>query len=122
MTRVELSVTMTQFSLTRRQLARMALVGAATTLIPSAAAAQQAGLAPMPVKLPASVEGPFLAECVPLSAGYALTDTQAKEVALALQDYPGPFAKARAFSLPANTPPAWASTVPPTVNERGRGK
>lgn len=100
----------------------MVLFGAAATLLPSAATAQQAGMAPMPVKLPASVEGPFLAECVPLSAGYALTGTQTKEVATALEDYPGPFAKARAFPIPNNTPPAWASTLPPIVNERGRGK
>lgn len=100
----------------------MALAGAATTLIASKLSAQNAEIQPMPIQMAAPDEGPFLAEAVPLSAGYALTDNQSKEVSLALKDYPGPFEKARVYPIPDDTPPAWASTVPPTASGKGRGK
>lgn len=114
---------MTKTSLTRRQLAQRALAGVAGTLLASTASAQNttetSPLMPASSKTPD--EGPFLAEAVPLSAGYALTETQAKEVANALKDYPGAFGKARTYPIPDDVAPAWNSTLPPTV-KGGRRK
>ncbi len=53
-----------------------------------------------------------MTQMVPLAAGYTLSDTQAKEVSKQLQDYPGPFAKARAYALPDDIGPAFAATAP----------
>ena len=57
-------------------------------------------------------EGEALAQAVTLNVGYALSETQAKEVTQALKDYPGSFAKARAYHLPNDISPSWASTAP----------
>jgi hypothetical protein len=115
------NVTMTKTSLTRRQLAQVALAGAAGTLMGRTAAAQNTEIPPMPVPpSKTSDAGPFLAEAVPLSAGYALTPTQAREVAAALKDYPGDFGKARTYPIPAEVMPAWITTAPPTKGGRGK--
>lgn len=60
----------------------------------------------------ASAEGSLLTQLAPINAGYALTETQAKEVALQLKDYPGAFAKARAYALPDDTGPAFTADAP----------
>lgn len=115
--------------LTRRDLARRALTGAAGALLlpsllstglASAASAQAVDPLPAPPPLPTTPidakpmnEGDLLTQLVPVSAGYALSDAQAKEVALQLKDYPGGFAKARAFVLPDETGPAFAAAAPP---------
>ena len=122
---------MTKTSLTRRQLAQVALAGAAGTLLSRATDAQNTEVPPMPVpnmpvpartaETQAADEGPFLAEAVPLSAGYALTPTQAREVAAALKDYPGEFGHARTYPIPDGVMPAWVTTPPPTF-KGGRGK
>ena len=112
--------------LTRRQLARMALAGAGTLLAATASAQNTETTPIMPTATRTPDEGPFLAEAVPLSAGYGLTHTQAKEVAVALKDYPGAFGKARTYPIPDDVAPAWNSTPPPTVlvvgARKGRGK
>ncbi len=122
-------------SITRRDVARWALAGAAgallTPALASAVAAQVVDpgpdappalplpAAPPPDAAPAkpSAEGDLLTRLVPVNAGYALSDTQAKEVALQLKDYPGGFAKARAFALPDDVGPAFAADAP-TRKER----
>ena len=53
-----------------------------------------------------------LTQLVPVNAGYALSDAQTKEVALQLKDYPGAFAKARAYVLPDEVGPAFAADAP----------
>lgn len=113
---------MTNLALTRRQLARIAFAGAAGTWLAPLASAQNTETTPMPVTSAAPDEGPFLAEAVPLSVGYALTETQTKEVSGALKDYPGPFGKVRTYPIPDDVPPAWTSALPPTVSGKGRGK
>lgn len=62
-------------------------------------------------------EGQLLIQLVPVAAGYALTETQAKEAALQLKDYPGGFSKARAYALPDSVGPAFAADAP-TRKER----
>ena len=57
-------------------------------------------------------EGELLTQLVPAAAGYTLSETQAKEVAAQLQDYPGGFAKARAYALPDDIGPAFAALAP----------
>ena len=112
--------------LTRRDLARRVLAGAAGVLLaPSllapAASAQAVDPQPAaPPPLPATPidskpmnEGELLTQLVPVNAGYALSDAQAKEVVLQLKDYPGGFAKARAFVLPDDVGPAFAADAPP---------
>ena len=129
---------MTKHTLTRRELARQALAGTAGALLASAltlptqAQAQvvdPAPAAPPPLPAPAptqivppmnstpSTEGQLLTQLVPVVAGYALSDTQAKEVTLQLKDYPGGFAKARAYTLPDDIAPAFAAD-PPFRKER----
>jgi len=112
--------------LTRRDLARRVLAGAAGVLLaPSllapAASAQAVDpqpaapppLPPTPIDSKPMNEGELLTQLVPVNAGYALSDAQAKEVALQLKDYPGGFAKARAFVLPDDVGPAFAADAPP---------
>jgi hypothetical protein len=110
--------------MTRRELARRALAGAAGVLLTPALApsAQAQVVDPLPVApppLPTTPvdgkpmnEGDLLTQLVPVNAGYALSDAQAKEVALQLKDYPGGFAKARAYVLPDEIGPAFAADAP----------
>ena len=71
-----------------------------------------------PTQTPEAVtEGALLTQLVPVAAGYTLSETQSKEVAGQLQDYPGPFAKARAYPLPDDIGPAFAAAAP-TRKER----
>lgn len=113
--------------LTRRELAQRALVGTLllTGLAPNARA-QVVDLTPAaPPALPLAPaaptvnEGDLLSQLVPLVAGYSLTPTQAKEVALQLKDYPGSFAKARAYVLSDEIGPAFAADAPP---RKGRAR
>ncbi len=116
--------------LTRRELGRRALAGAAgalllpsllTPTLVSAASAQTVDPLPaVPPPLPTTPidakpmnEGDLLTQLVPVNVGYALSDAQAKEVALQLKDYPGGFAKARAYILSDETGPAFAADAPP---------
>ena len=122
---------MTYLILTRREMARRALAGAAGVLlsaVPSQAQAVDASPAALPALPPVPVtvtppmtinppvtgltEGKVLMTLVPLVAGYALTETQTKEVALQLQDYPGDFAQVRAFAIPEDISPAFAADAP----------
>jgi hypothetical protein len=122
---------MTNLILTRREMTRCALAGAAGVLLsalPTQAQAVDAApvilpplpltpvtvAAPVAVAAPASgtAEGKVLVSLVPLVAGYALTETQAKEVALQLQDYPGDFAQVRVFTIPDDVGPAFAANAP----------
>jgi hypothetical protein len=118
--------------LTRRELARQALAGTAGVLLASAlpARAQVVDPAPAAPPLPTSrsaqkatsmsnslssegkTEGELLTQLVPVAAGYALSETQAKEAADQLKDYPGGFAKARAYALPDDIGPAFAADAP----------
>ena len=118
---------------TRRELARQALAGTAGVLLASALPARSQVVDPnpaVPPPLPTSVpkttpmpttptttEGQLLIQLVPVAAGYTLTETQAKEAALQLKDYPGGFAKARAYALPDAVGPAFAADAP-TRKER----
>jgi len=111
-------------TLTRRELARRALAGAAgillTPALASAASAQVVDQTPAaPPPLPTTPidakpmnEGDLLTQLVPINVGYALSDAQTKEVALQLKDYPGGFAKARAYVLPDDVGPAFAADAP----------
>ena len=120
---------MTKNTLTRRDLARQALAGTAGLLLTAAALpgrAQVVDPAPaVPPPVPtqsqtpmtpptteSATEGSLLTQAVPLAAGYALSETQTKEVAAQLKDYPGGFAKARAYALPDDIGPAFASLAP----------
>ena len=115
---------MTKQTLTRRELARRALAGAAgvllTPALASAASAQVVDPLPAaPPPLPTTPidakpmnEGDLLTQLVPINVGYALSDAQTKEVALQLKDYPGGFAKARAYVLPDEIGPAFAADAP----------
>ena len=115
---------MTNQTLTRRELARRALAGAAGALLmpalASAASAQVVDPLPAaPPPLPTTPvdakpmnEGDLLTQLVPINVGYALSDAQAKEVALQLKDYPGAFLKARAYALPDDVGPAFAADAP----------
>ena len=117
-------------SLTRRELARQAVTGAAGMMLSSimlsqplpaqAQAADPEPTAPRPIDTPAASpppspvldEGTLLTQLVPVNAGYALSETQAKEVAAQLKDYPGDFAKARTYTLPDDISPAFAADAP----------
>ena len=68
---------MTTFSLTRRQLARMALTGAAATLVPATVEAQNSENPTTTISLSPS-EGAMLANAVPFNVGYALTEVQTR--------------------------------------------
>ena len=59
-----------------------------------------------------TTEGELLTQLVPVAAGYTLSDSQAKEAALQLKDYPGGFAKARAYVLSDAVGPAFAALAP----------
>lgn len=123
--------------LTRRELARQALAGTAGVLLAALPAqAQVVNPAPAAPPLPTShsaenatmsathpdgkigtegkmdTEGEILTRLVPVAAGYALSETQAKEAAAQLKDYPGGFAKARAYPLPDSVGPAFAADAP----------
>lgn len=116
--------------LTRRELARQALVGTAGVLLASALPARAQVVDPAPAAPPTSTqsktsmpntpsaegktetEGEILIRLVPVAAGYALSETQAKEAADQLKDYPGGFAKARAYVLPDSVGPAFAADAP----------
>ena len=117
---------------TRRELARQALAGTAGALLLSALPARSqvvdpnpAAPPPLPISAPKTTamlnppitEGALLIQLVPVAAGYALSETQAKEAALQLKDYPGGFAKARAYALPDSVGPAFAADAP-TRKER----
>ena len=118
-------------ALTRRDLARQALAGAAGALLAALALparSQTVDPAPAAPPLPTApqnstrnttsmpnttqTEGQLLTELVPVAAGYALSETQAKEAAAQLKDYPGGFAKARAYALPDDIGPAFAADAP----------
>ncbi len=119
--------------LTRREMARQALAGTAGALLAAfAVPARSQAVDLMPVALPplpkptpnpaspqglnpmttSTTEGELLTQLVPVAAGYTLSGTQAKEVAAQLQDYPGSFAKARAYALPDDVGPAFAAAAP----------
>ncbi len=120
------------FTLTRRELARQALAGTAGVLLASALPAQAQVVDPAPAAPPlpqnsaqnatsmptthtegkAETEGELLTQLVPVAAGYTLSETQAKEAAAQLKDYPGGFAKARAYPLPDSVGPAFAADAP----------
>jgi hypothetical protein len=122
---------LTPSALTRRDVARWALAGAAGALLtPVLASAQVVDpgpdsppVLPLPAAPPPggtpprTPEGDLLTQLVPVNVGHALSSTQAKEVALQLKDYPGGFAKARAFALPDDVGPAFAADAP-TRKER----
>ena len=94
---------LTSSSLTRRELARQALAGTAGVLLAAALPAQAQVVDPAPAAppLPTSTsaqnatmptthtEGEILTQLVPVAAGYTLSETQAKEAAAQLKDYPG---------------------------------
>lgn len=116
--------------LTRRELARQALAGTAGVLLAAALPAQAQVVDSAPAAPPTSnsaqnapsmstthTEGELLTQLVPVAAGYALSETQAKEAADQLKDYPGGFAKARAYVLPDSIGPAFAADAP-TRKER----
>lgn len=67
---------------------------------------------PTPNQPTPTPEGELLTRLVPVAAGYTLSETQTKEVAAQLQDYPGGFAKARAFALSDAVGPAFAAVAP----------
>ena len=117
--------------LSRRELARRALAGTAGVLLAAALPARSQVVDPnlaVPPPLPTSLPTPpakampmsnippsesqLLIQLVPVAAGYTLSDTQAKEAALQLKDYPGGFAKARAYPLPDSVGPAFAADAP----------
>ncbi len=123
---------MSNQTLTRRELTRWALAGAAGALLTGATAstAQAQVVDPLPVAPPPLPntpidtpidkpidkpinEGDLLAQLVPINAGYALTDTQAAEVRRQLKDYPGAFAKARVYVLPDAIGPSFSADAPP---------
>lgn len=124
-------------TLSRRELAQRALAGAAGVVLTAALAPEvkaqvvdPAPAAPPPLPIPTAAaptppapastgEDALLIALVPLVAGYTPTDVQAREVALALKDYPGGFAKARAYVLPDDVGPAFAADAP-TRKERTR--
>lgn len=119
---------MSNQTLTRRELTRWAMAGAAGVLLTAttASTAQAQVVDPLPVAPPPLPntpvdtpidkpinEGDLLTQLVPINVGYALTDTQATEVRRQLKDYPGAFAKARAYVLPDEIGPAFAADAPP---------
>ena len=134
--------------LTRRELARQALAGTAGAALAFLALPVRAqavdplptapppllpkpiqNTLPMPTLLTqtpekaqtpeTTTEGELLTQLVPVAAGYTLSETQAKEVAAQLQDYPGGFSKARAYPLPDDIGPAFAALAP-TRKERAK--
>lgn len=115
---------MSNQTLTRRELTRWAMAGAAGALLTAttAVSAQAQVVDPLPAAPPPLPntpvdkpmnEGDLLAQMVPINVGYALTETQANEVRRQLKDYPGAFAKARAYVLPDEIGSAFAADAPP---------
>ncbi len=122
----------TKSPLTRRELARQALAGTAGVLLaaalpahaqvvdpapaapplPTSSSAQNATMPTTHTEVKTGTEGEILTRLVPVAAGYALSETQAKEAADQLKDYPGGFAKARAYVLPDSVGPAFAADAP----------
>jgi hypothetical protein len=114
---------MSKQTYTRRELGRQVLASAVGVVLTSslAASAQAPVVDPLPAAPPPILtppdaspanEGPLLTQLVPINVGYSLSDTQAKEVALQLKDYPGAFAKARAYVLADDIGPAFAAVAP----------
>jgi len=103
---------MTKQTLTRRELARRALASAASAQVVDPLPAAPPPLPTTPIDAKPMNEGDLLTQLVPINAGYALSDAQTKEVALQLKDYPGGFAKARAYVLPDEVGPAFAAAAP----------
>ena len=121
---------MTKNTYTRRELARQALAGTAGILLAARSLAAPQVVDPLPavpppLPTPQSIpqsnspmtpsqtnEGELLTRLVPITAGYTLSETQAKEAAAQLKDYPGGFAKARAYALADDTGPAFAADAP----------
>jgi hypothetical protein len=111
---------------TRRELAQQAVAGAAGMLLSSAlpvhAQAVDAQPPPLPtpsnsqanppMPTPTTTEGELLIQLVPINVDYAPSEAQTKEIALQLKDYPGEFAKARAYPLLDDIGPAFAADVP----------
>lgn len=108
----------TQNRVTRRELARLAVTGVSAALLAThaASAAPPTTAMPDPSTPKPPNEGDLLIEAVPLNAGYTLTDTQTKNVKSQLDGYPGTFAKARAYAIPDEVGPAFASLPPPPKN------
>ena len=114
--------------LTRRELARQALAGTAGILLAAALPTQAQVVDPAPAAPPlptpktptqnatsmptTETEGELLTRLVPVAAGYTLSESQAKEAAAQLKDYPGGFAKARAYVLSDSVGPAFAADAP----------
>lgn len=112
---------MSKLSLSRRDLARLTVAGAAGAMLAATSAQGQTPDAPTPLNTTPD-EGAALTEAVRRNVGYPLTETQAKEVEKALKGYPGPFAKARAFEIPDDIGPAWTPDTPGVPPRKGRGR
>lgn len=108
----------TQNRVTRRELARLAVTGVSAALLTThtASAAPPTTAMPDPTPKPPN-EGDLLIQAVPINVGYALTETQTKNVKSQLDGYPGTFAKARAYIIPDDVGPAFA-TLPPAPKKR----
>ncbi len=107
-------------SLTRRDLARLALAGTASALLMSTNAPKSADAAPADPQKPD--EGKPLSEAVPGAAGYAPSESQTREAMAALKGYPGAFAKARAFPLPNDVEPAFVPYAPTARAKKGASR
>ncbi len=129
---------MTKNTFTRRELARQALAGTAGVLLAARSLAAPQVVDPLPAvppplptpqsnpqsnpqsktpmtptpTAPPPTEGELLTRLVPVTAGYTLSETQAREAAAQLKDYPGGFAKARAYVLADDIGPAFAADAP----------
>ncbi len=105
---------------TRRQLVAGALAGAAAALLQPAAkvAAETPPASKSEAETAAGTEGSLLTALVAVNAGYPLTETQAKEAAAQLKDYPGGFTEARKRAIPDDVAPAFAPLPP--AGKRGR--
>lgn len=106
--------------LTRRQLAQLALAGTASALLMTPNAPTPAEAAP--ALLPKPTEGEALTQAVPAAAGYALSESQSKEAALALKGYPGSFSKARVFAIANDIEPAFAPYAPAAPGKKGASR
>jgi len=109
---------MTNDRLSRRQLVAGALVGAAAMVLQSSSGAAEAD-AETPSLKTGAIEGALLTALVSVNVGYQLTETQAKEVAAQLKDYPGGFAAARKRAIPDDVAPAFIPS-PPRPPKRGK--
>ncbi len=114
-------------SLTRRDLARMALAGTASVLLMTTNAPTYADDAPALPAKPAEgtakpIEGEALSEAVPTAAGYTPSESQKREAMAALKGYPGAFAKARAFPLANDVEPAFMPYPPTAPAKKGASR